>query len=887
MRTRRYARIGALAVALLAAAWLLPSVLSAERYRRRVEAHLEQSLGRPVRFGHISLKFVPRPGFSIDDVSVLEDPTFGTEPFARVDHIDCDLAILSLLRGRAVLEHLGLEGAAINLVRTSPGRWNVQRFVAGTARSAPTAGAPPGLSIEVSDARLNFKFGVDKKPFAVTDLHGRVSLDRKQRALAFDLTGSPVRTDVRTGLGMPSPGQIELQGHWLPGRGGENGLNATLRTRGALLYDWIPLVAGRNPEIYGLVDADAHLTGSPALLNVEAQLRLSQLRRWESLPAAAELPVNVSLKGQLDREAGQASISELEASFGSSHLNLRGNVLQFGANPILDLTAAVDRSRLEDFIALTGRVVGQPSWWDPRLPLQLTGVLDSVVSIQGDWSHLSYSGSASARGVRLVVRGASMPVSDAVLRFEGRRFELSSVRISATPRLTLVAEGALSLSGALTGGNSTSGRVRPAPPRKRLRPEPLQKPGYQVSVSAHSVPAHDVVALVAELGLGAARTLDARGPVTANLSLAGALWPSARPVLTGTAELRGVELVLPGLVKPVQIVRAQIGINGERVTIDPASASFAGTVFSGRIEHAGARGQPWIFDVSSPTLNLGEASSWFEALGHPTATSWFELIPGLSTLAARRAAGSGLFNALNVRGQFSTPVLTYQRVTLRSFRGHIEMSRRLLRVTSAEFRVSAGHGVGSAEVDLSGLQPRLTTDFTLSGLRIENWASHLPPQLAEARGAAAFSGHFSAEGVSFPQLEATVEGHAHMMVTNVDLGHYDPLRDTTRAAAWGELAPVRSPLTLRSGQIPMDVHNRRLIVKPTRFELAGAVFEVAGSCGFDGSAQFVSNADLQKTSRRWIDDSDPTATRTAHFLLTGALDALKATAADPPPGAHP
>src|SRR5215472_7307905 len=123
MRTRRYARFAALALALLALAWFLPLVLSAERYRHRVAARLQQALGRPVQFGHISLKFIPRPGFSIDNVSVLEDPQFGAEPFARVDHIDCDLSLLSLLRGHAALEDLSLEGAAINLVRDSPGRW--------------------------------------------------------------------------------------------------------------------------------------------------------------------------------------------------------------------------------------------------------------------------------------------------------------------------------------------------------------------------------------------------------------------------------------------------------------------------------------------------------------------------------------------------------------------------------------------------------------------------------------------------------------------------------------------------------------------------------------------------------------------------------------------
>jgi hypothetical protein len=882
MRTRRYARIAALALALLAAAWLLPSILSAERYRHRVATRLQQALGRPVQFGHISLKFIPRPGFSIDNVSVLEDPQFGTEPFARVDHIDCHLGLLNLLRGKAALENLSLEGADINLVRNSPGRWNVERFVAGAARALP---GPSSLSIAVSDARLNFKFGVDKKPFTVTDLRGRVDLHRERRLLNFDLTGSPLRTDIRTGLGMPSPGQIQLQGFWRPGQGGENALSATLRTRGALLYDWIPLLAGRNPEIYGLVDADAHLTGSPSVLNLDAQLRLSQLRRWESLPAEGDLPVRISMKGQLDREAEQASIGDLEATFGDSRWSLKGRVRQLGANPVLDLVAATDSSRLENLLTLMGRVVGPPRWRDAKLPIELTGVVDSTLSIQGEWPHLSYSGSANSRGTRLVVGNATMPMSDVILRFEERHFELLPVRVSATPNLTLVAEGALNLP-ALTESQSKPDWVRQNA-HKGLRPEGLPEPGYRLSFSARPSAAHEIVALAAGLGFGPARSIDARGLVSANMTLAGKLWPLARPSLTGWAELRAVDVVLPGLVKPIQVSRAHIGIDNDRVTIDPLTAGFAGALFAGHVEHAGAGTEPWTFELRSPALDLAEASSWFEVLGHSTATPWFELIPGLSTLAARRAAGASLFNALNVRGDFGTPTLTYKRVTLRNFRGRVEMSKRLLRVTSVEFRMSAGRGTGSAEVDLNGLQPRLTTDFSVSGLRIENWASHLPPQLAEARGTAAFSGRLSAEGASFPVLEASLQGNVRLTVAHVDLGHYDPLRDTIRAAAWGELPPLRNPLTLRSGEISLDVRDRRLIVKPARFDLAGAVFEIAGNCGFDGEAQLASSVDLQNASRRTTDESDPNVTRTARFLLSGALDALKATSAGPIAPARP
>src|SRR5579863_10116019 len=79
-RTSRRALVAVLFLAL--AAWFLPSLVSVERYRRRLEAGLEQALKRPVDFGAVSLRLLPRPGFVIENVVVHEDPRFGIEPFA-------------------------------------------------------------------------------------------------------------------------------------------------------------------------------------------------------------------------------------------------------------------------------------------------------------------------------------------------------------------------------------------------------------------------------------------------------------------------------------------------------------------------------------------------------------------------------------------------------------------------------------------------------------------------------------------------------------------------------------------------------------------------------------------------------------------------------------
>ena len=71
-------------------------------------------------------------------------PNFGSEPFARVDQIDCDLRWHSLWRSRMDFAHLHLDHPSFNIVLNSRGDWNVEKLLLQSGVTAPAGAAAGG-----------------------------------------------------------------------------------------------------------------------------------------------------------------------------------------------------------------------------------------------------------------------------------------------------------------------------------------------------------------------------------------------------------------------------------------------------------------------------------------------------------------------------------------------------------------------------------------------------------------------------------------------------------------------------------------------------------------------------------------------------------------------
>ena len=836
----------ALALTLLAG-WVLPSFLSAEGYRHGLEAGLERTLRRPVTFRAIHFRLLPRPGLEIENAVVREDPDFGSEPFARVDKIQCDLRWRSFWHSRLEFSELHLQRASFNFVRNERGNWNVEDFLlkSGIAAPAGNSTASVGASglapaVGFDDVRVNFKIGADKKSFALTELKGSVSVEPARRALQFNLAGKPVRAD----LSLPTPGVVELEGDWSPGHNLEGPLRAEIRIHRGLLYDWIPLVTGQNPEIYGVLDADLSLNGSVHLLKVEGEGSLSQIHRWEQIPPSNSLNCKLYLRAQVDRRQGHAQIDSLDASFADSRLHLSGSLDQLRTSPSLDLVVAVERSQMENLLALGHRLLGRSS------PFGISGRVDGLVTIQGPWSGKRYGGFLSVQGARLTTPQGNFPVSELAVRIENGEARLAPATLTLAPRVELAAKGSL---------GPTAGALR-----------------YELDLSAQSVPLRDLVSLGRTMRLAVAQGLDAQGSATGTFRLAGSAWPPTRPLVTGRAEVRDARLLVAGLTEPLRIPHARIQLNDDQIVAYPVLATIGKSSFALRIAHRGERKEPWEFEVRANNLSLEQGALWFDALGLQRPRPLLERLPGLRSFAARRAAASDLFASLNARGSFASSTVTYRALTLKDFRTRVEIAGRVIHLPSATFRAGEARGHGEVELHFASGPVQIRGDVEVAHGSLRAFAPFLPDALRGVRGAFSGAAQFSTRALTPQEMSANLGGQAQVRLEGVSLGEFDPMEALVRNAKAGALERLRGETSFRLASAKLEVRDRRVTLKDCSLDLSGAKIVLNGTYDLNGALDLNVRADLRRLRRPWTSD-DPAQSSAPEFVslhLSGPIDKL-------------
>ena len=573
---RAVRRIVFIAVSAFLVAGVLAPWIDGSHWSAAIRKNLEQTLGRKVEFEKVHFTLFTGPGFSLENVTIGEDPRFGLEPFAFVPTMQVRLRPDKLLLGQIRLATLRLVEPSLNLVKRSDGTWNVIELVRrlSAPRRSPLHLFPV---FEVEDGRVDFKFGNQKTTLYLLNA-GVAVYPERSGLLTLRFSGSPARTD-RAGHGF---GHLRGQAKWhIDATREEDALQADVNLDPSNLGEMTTLVEGHDLGVHGTVSSSFRAVGPLQKLRMLGTVHFTDLHRWDLIPVNGE-DWNIRYGGTADLVSHRLNIETWGKAAESAPpertpVSLVLQVNDFLTRPVWALTARMSQVPLTSVLPL-GRRMGL------NLPRDLTvaGNVDGEVTLN---SGSGVQGSATLRDV-----SATLP-NTPPLNAEIVNVSIQQDRVHFDKTTLQTAAENLQL-----GGDYF-----------------LMTPKADASIATQDFPVTELKAALSPwLGMPANFDLLHDGKVSGQLIYAknednGGVW-------SGKMHFAGATLKLPGLAKPLREAEGQVIFDESAMEV-PRFSSMAGErSISGSYRYLPAALHPEHLRMELPAMELSE----LQALLAPT-----------------------------------------------------------------------------------------------------------------------------------------------------------------------------------------------------------------------------------------------------------------------------
>jgi len=784
----------------------------AARLKARIANSISRAVGRPVEIGSVHLRFLPQPGFDLNNLVVYEDPAFGAEPMLRAREVTAVVRLRSLVRGRLDIARLELTEPSLNLVRRADGRWNLEDLLERTERTptAPTAKsnaeARPGFPyIEASSGRINFKAGQEKKPYAL--LNADFALwQESENTWGARLKAEPLRTD----MSLSDTGLLWMNGIWQrAGSVRETPLQFSLEWNRAQLGQLTKLVSGNDKGWRGEVRLDATLSGIPAAMQVAADASIQDFHRYD-ISSSEGLRLTAHCDGKYSSAEGVMHEILCSAPVGNGLITLRGDAGLPGVHKV-DLALRVESIPVSAVMQLARRA-------KKNLPADLV----STGSVQGNFA-VKEEG-ASQRGLEVQgggeVTNLHLQSANAKVEFAPGSipFALSSNRASAP---------------APSRGKSVrqvEAEVLPIPDELHVeygpfpvalgRPVPalargwVGRSGYGMVVRGEAEVAH-TLRLASLLGLPAVKAR-VEGVAQMELQIAGS-WAGnvsgtksgfSLPEVSGTVQLRNVRAMVRGVNRPIEIVSADLQLSPDETRVERLIAMAADAHWTGSVALPRGCGMPGAclvrFNLNTEEIGLSEISEWLGA--QPSERRWYQMLtsaePTATFLDNLRASGKVSAGSLRIRN------LVAQRVS-----AALDLERGQLKISELRADLLGGKHRGDWKMDFTGASPIYTGTGTLTGISLQQMAEAMhDPWIS---GTAGGTYQLTASGTDSAAFWESAEGGVQFDLRDGVLSHISLTTDEgpLRIAHW------QDRVRLRDGKI--EIEKGKLVSPVGAYEISG------------------------------------------------------------------
>ncbi len=554
-----------LAIAIvIALGFLVPPSINLNRFRTKLSESLSRSLGRQVSVQDVRLRLLPLPGFTFRQLRISDDE-FSAEPILQTggENGVATLRLSSLWRGRLEIASVSLTQASLNLVRDASGHWNMERLVNRAAQvpSAPTAKKQPEWRprfpyIEINESRINFKFGPEKKPFALSDAQFAIWLAAENR-WNVRLKAIPLRTDES----VTDTGTIKISGSF-------DRASEFAKTPFHFQFTWeqpevnaiAQIVRGHDPGWRGAADLNAELKGTPADFRAHLTADVEEFRRYD---IARSTPFNLHVNCEQRFRANVVETSakdqldfDCNAPLGSGVLNAQGQLHPLSKSPQYSVRLVASEVPVASLLRAALHAKS-------TLPNDLSadGIVDGSWTIEGSpGSPAIWNGAFTASNTVLssrVLEHALVFPRRVVVNFEPAQNTSLTVRHSElmVPYSRAVLEPVrLDL-----GGDATLSAV-------------LDGNGYSLELNG-DVNWQRLMQVAQSLGLHPP-SADVKGFGEIDARYSGEWRHFAPPIVTAQAQIRSATVALRGFSEPLHVKEGTLSFDGDSFSADALEASF-------------------------------------------------------------------------------------------------------------------------------------------------------------------------------------------------------------------------------------------------------------------------------------------------------------------------
>jgi uncharacterized protein involved in outer membrane biogenesis len=664
MRKLGYVLLG-LVVLLVIAALALPRLVDVNSYRPRIQAELQQRLGRPVQLGTMHLRVLPL-SIRVENIVIAEDPNYRTgRPFAQAPNLFVSARLWPLLHGSVEVSSLELERPAVELVRDAKGAWNFASLGQSKTQKPQAQSTAPSVTLDHFTITDGVVALTDFQKHQTRAVYDHIDLDLGNFA-------PDKQFDLKLAAHLPGEGKQLVQ---LSGSAGPMKQGDFLATpfQGSLELDQVAVAALQkflNSEALRGIEAtisgkaSARNEGGKVASDGSLKIEKARLRGVE-----VGYPITLDYKGSDDLTQDVIRIDQGTLKLGATPVSLTGTINTRPDPSQLDVHVTAQNASISEVARLAGAmgVAFNPG-------TKVDGRVNADITARGAANAPALNGRLVAQDVKISGGKIAKPV------------EAKSIELALTPDAIRSNQFTIA-----SGGTSLNAKFDL---QRYTTPQPM----IDLGLSTSNAQLGEVLQIAQAYGVSAADDMSGTGVLNLNVHAVGSIKRTEAMTFSGNGSLQNATLQTASLKQPLHVKNMALQFTQNSVVMQNLAASLGSTNAGGQLTLRNFQAPQVQFALTADKLNVNELQQLVVSQPNASASPQQPGNPRAADGTSKAAQPSGLAN-VSGGGTINVGNIHYNQIDLNDVKATAMLDHGVIRLAPITAQAFGGVEQGSITAD--------------------------------------------------------------------------------------------------------------------------------------------------------------------------------------------